>query len=226
MYEAFNVEKDLKEKTLSSHPHHVNLIEIVTEVEALACEIADKIICVSDEDYQKFSMKINPSKLGVVRNGVSVNNYKQTGNLDHIKSMFSGRSVAVFIGSGHPPNIEAVRFIINELAKNLPEIFFLIVGSSCDSFRWKRLPKNVLLCGVVEDEVKSILIGLADVALNPIFFGGGSSLKLAEYLAAGIPVISTEVGMGGYDLKDGIHVIKANPEEFPKSFATYLITRI
>jgi hypothetical protein len=37
------------------------------------------------------------------------------------------------------------------------------------------------------------------VALNPVTQEGGTNLKILDYLAHGLPVISTEFGMRGYD---------------------------
>ena len=40
------------------------------------------------------------------------------------------RKVAVFVGSGHPPNREAVHFLINEAAPALPNVLFFIIGDT------------------------------------------------------------------------------------------------
>jgi glycosyltransferase involved in cell wall biosynthesis len=43
------------------------------------------------------------------------------------------------------------------------------------------------------------LLAAADVAVNPVESGSGSNVKLAEYLAAGVPVVTTPVGLRGYE---------------------------
>jgi hypothetical protein len=43
------------------------------------------------------------------------------------------------------------------------------------------------------------LLAAADVAVNPVDTGSGSNVKLAEYLASGIPVVTTAVGLRGYE---------------------------
>jgi glycosyltransferase involved in cell wall biosynthesis len=55
----------------------------------------------------------------------------------------------------------------------------------------------VLALGVV-DRLRPLLAA-ADVAVNPIGSGSGSNVKLAEYLAAGLPVVTTPVGLRGYE---------------------------
>jgi glycosyltransferase involved in cell wall biosynthesis len=61
---------------------------------------------------------------------------------------------------------------------------------------------------------KNDLLRCTDVGLNPVLSGGGSNLKIAEYFAAGLPVLSTQVGVRGYDLVDGHHVALAEVDSF------------
>jgi glycosyltransferase involved in cell wall biosynthesis len=65
------------------------------------------------------------------------------------------------------------------------------------------------------------LLSAADVAVNPIQSGSGSNLKLAEYVAAGLPVITTPIGLRGYEafarlvtvaeLEEFAHVLQREP---------------
>ena len=43
------------------------------------------------------------------------------------------------------------------------------------------------------------LLAAADVAVNPVESGSGSNVKLAEYVAAGVPVVTTSFGLRGYE---------------------------
>lgn len=200
-YEAHNVESAMKARTLSGHEDRSALLQLVERVEGEACAVADRVVCVSDEDRCLFAPRVDPAKLVLVRNGVDTDPYVNGVEPDEeIRRLFQGRAVAVFMGSAHPPNLDAVRFIVEELAPRQPEVAFVILGASCERFRDLPVPSNVLLCGVVSDEGKARLLKAADVAINPMASGGGSSLKVAEYLAAGLPVLSTEVGLRGYEL--------------------------
>ncbi|MBE9014313.1 glycosyltransferase, partial [Pseudanabaenaceae cyanobacterium LEGE 13415] len=55
---------------------------------------------------------------------------------------------------------------------------------------------------------------ISDVALNPVTFGSGTNLKMLEYFAAGIPVISTPAGIRGLGVEHGKHCIVAEVEQF------------
>jgi len=47
-----------------------------------------------------------------------------------------------------------------------------------------------------------------------MFSGVGASLKKEEFLAVGLPVVTTRIGMRGYELTPGIEVVTAGPDDF------------
>jgi glycosyltransferase involved in cell wall biosynthesis len=61
------------------------------------------------------------------------------------------------------------------------------------------LPGNVQLLGVVLEGVLYDVLHAADIALNPVEMGSGTNLKLIQYMAAGLPVISTSAGIRGIE---------------------------
>lgn len=104
--------------------------------------------------------------------------------------------IALFMGSAHGPNIDAARVVI-EAAAQLPDVHFLLLGSVCGEVRhWERTA-NVGFADVVSDAEKSAWLDVCDIGLNPVVSGSGTNLKLIEYAAAGVPVVSTEFGVRG-----------------------------
>jgi hypothetical protein len=71
----------------------------------------------------------------------------------------------------------------------------------------------------VDDETLAALLSVADVALNPMLGGSGTNVKMATYLAAGVPVITTPLGARGYDLIDGDEALIAPIDAFPERIA-------
>ena len=59
------------------------------------------------------------------------------------------------------------------------------------------LPGNVELLGIVPEDMLYTVLHATDVALNPVEVGSGTNLKLLQYMAAGLPIISTEAGVRG-----------------------------
>lgn len=73
---------------------------------------------------------------------------------------------------------------------------------------------RLCLMGVVEEEIKTLAFQAADVALNPIFRGSGSNIKMFDYLAAGLPVVTTPVGARGIEGQREEHFLVAEEQEF------------
>jgi glycosyltransferase involved in cell wall biosynthesis len=127
----------------------------------------------------------------------------------------------VFSGSNYSPNVEACReiqeFCSTEaefLARN--RVWFLVVGSVCAQAR-----RDGAL--IVTGRVPEVLpyLAAADAGLNLITRGSGSNVKLFEYLAARLPVISTVFGARGTELAaaaDYVPCTRDNLKEVIRSF--------
>jgi glycosyltransferase involved in cell wall biosynthesis len=50
--------------------------------------------------------------------------------------------------------------------------------------------------------------------LNPMEFGSGTNLKMLDFFAAGVAVLSTPIGARGIDVVDGIHCRIAEIDAF------------
>jgi glycosyltransferase involved in cell wall biosynthesis len=74
--------------------------------------------------------------------------------------------------------------------------------------------KNVGLAYFISDEEKRELFRVSNVALNPMVSGSGTNLKMLDYMAAGLPVISTAVGARGITIEDHKHAIICDLDAF------------
>ena len=103
----------------------------------------------------------------------------------------------LFLGGNAAHNRRAAAFLERELAPKLGDhARLLMVGRSSSSAGSRSRPELRHL-GYVED--LRPLLAAADVGLNPVTWGSGSSLKLLTYLAAGLPVVTTPIGMRGFE---------------------------
>jgi glycosyltransferase involved in cell wall biosynthesis len=126
--------------------------------------------------------------------------------------------LAIFIGSWHQPNLEAIEVIFS-LAEACEDVHFLIIGSSCLAFKDRDKPRNVGLFGMVDDQTKALVLGAADLALNPMQNGSGTNLKMLEYAAAGVPILSTEIGIRVLGFRSGTDVMLSPISDFGEALS-------
>jgi glycosyltransferase involved in cell wall biosynthesis len=81
---------------------------------------------------------------------------------------------------------------------------------------------NVVLLGEVTDEEKRYLYMAADVALNPMMSGSGTNVKMLDYMAARIPVVTTPVGARGLAVEDHKDVMICAIQDFPSKISELL----
>ncbi len=129
IYESYNLEYELMEQSLGTSLIGRLLLKYVYNLERSLSEESDLIFAVSDEDKSSLSVKYNISKnkIHISPNGVNPTSYN---NLLKINRGCSERTpICIFVGSYHPPNIEAIDKI-TQFAHSLPEAYFIIAGSS------------------------------------------------------------------------------------------------
>ncbi|PWS34908.1 hypothetical protein DFH01_21420 [Falsiroseomonas bella] len=106
-----------------------------------------------------------------------------------------GRLRVGFIGGDSPMNQDGLRWLMDQV---WPAVLPLgaelhVAGGICASLPEGR--EGVVAHGEVAD-ANAFLAGL-DIAVNPVFFGGGLKIKTVEYLAHGLPsVLSAEALFG------------------------------
>jgi glycosyltransferase involved in cell wall biosynthesis len=68
-------------------------------------------------------------------------------------------------------------------------------------------------------ETRDLMLSIADVALNPMRSGTGTNLKMLDYMAAGVPVISTEFGARGLNITDREHYFRSSTSDLHTALA-------
>lgn len=208
IYDAHNVEYILKRSMLPDGKMTRSLLNDLFKLEERAVSLSDHILACSSEDIMKFKelfKDLDENKFLLVPNGVDLasNRYNspEEKKIKKEKLGLVNEKIIVFIGSWHKPNLEAVEQIL-KLAPSLPDYHFIVMGGQCEAFKDITPPSNLAFAGIVSEEMKSLIYSVADIAINPMVNGSGTNLKIAEYMANGVPVISTEVGARGYGFEN------------------------
>ena len=220
-----NVEAVLKDQMYLSGPEADLVRAQVSRVEAAALSRARLSIACSQEDADLLQ-RLYPAAGGpsvVIPNGVDLDHLdfvdpreRVTRRLRWAEAYGDSEGelrLGLFIASWHSPNLRAAEWI-HEMAPGMPEVRFLMAGSHTQAFDPATLPPNVIQLGVIGDATKHILLGTVDVALNPMLEGSGTNLKMVEYLAAGIPTVSTSFGGRGVAPADSGFYRVAGEDEF------------
>lgn len=218
IYESHNVEYILKKQMLKDTPRNQKILKKLFEVEKMACQeaIFTTVCAYGDAVTYENIYGFDKTKAVVVANGVDLESvpYISKERRKSIKKSLGleNQKTVLFIGSWHQPNIDATEEIF-KIAKTLPQYHFIIMGSVGDYFAYDTVPGNVGFTGVTGDAEKEMYLSIADIAINPMLSGSGTNLKMLDYMANGIPVISTEVGARGLDIPKG-YIIECDIDEF------------
>lgn len=226
IYAAPDVEWDVKERILENAPE---LLKAVREEERECVSEASSLIACSEENKSRFQelYGVNEIQISVLPNGVDWGDELYTSRAQKYRERkhlpFAWAKLALFIGSGHLPNKEAVRNIFS-MAPRVADVQFIIAGSVSTDLEIERLkrPANVHLAGSISESVKKELLAVADLAINPVSSGSGTNLKIVEYLAAGLPCVSTPFGMRGMDREMEQAVRICEVEDFPQGITETL----
>lgn len=210
IYDAHNCEYVVKEQILGDTRAGRQLVREVGELEGNLCREADLIFVCSNADARQFSdhYGVAMDKMALVPNGVDTKDIQPATILQRQSArrelgLPEDRPVLIFIGSGYGPNTEAAKFIVKDVAPRLLDCTLVIAGSVKESYEASQgpaPPANVRFLGAIDANRRRSLYQAADIALNPMFSGSGTNLKMLDYFAAGLPVVSTPAGARGLDI--------------------------
>jgi glycosyltransferase involved in cell wall biosynthesis len=193
----------LRERSVPERFRH-RAVENLYSFEKQAIRAADVTVFQSEDDQALFK-EVPGDETFVIPNGCDFQWIQNGGDpkqaareCDVDENIFT----CVFLGSyDYAPNRRAATVIIDEIAPKFDDVNFLLIGRNPPP-----TPANNVYTPGYVDELPGAL-QLADVALCPLFSGSGTKLKMLDYLAAGLPTITTPIGAQGLAVEDGKEVL-------------------
>jgi glycosyltransferase involved in cell wall biosynthesis len=229
VYASHNVEVDYLRYQPTPRALRETMLRQVQALERRAVRDSDLVVACTGDDAARLRDLYGPiGTLEVIPNGFDA------GLMDIARAdgTAARRSLGIplearlllFVGSAAPHNVEAVRFLQREVLPRLDaRVHLLVVGDCGPATREEPASAGRVHRPGYSDDL-SAFFAAADLAVNPVITGSGSNLKMAEYLATGLPVLTTRVGLRGFeDHAEG--VIVARREDFAAAIADASLQR-
>lgn len=224
-YEAIGIERELKKNLLPENEIGTKFLESINEIETKCCDLSNLVITASVQDACALeNMKnVDASKILHIPDGIDIKRLDftpyETRLINKAKLGLEDSFLAVFTGTGHPHNANEARSILN-IASRLQDMNFLLLGDLGTSFEARLTPPNVAFIPSIDAKTKSIILSLADVALNPVKIGSDTQSLMMEYFCRGIPVVSTPFGVKSLGLNHKKHCLIGDIWRFPELINT------
>lgn len=218
IYDSQNVEGYLRFTLLDDGNFGTEIVNNVVKDEYELCNFANVIFTCSFEDSKLFNKLYDVpfTKMKTVPNGVFIEKIRPVNKEEKVKIKkqlgLEGQKTVLFIGSNYLPNLEACNYIVNELAPRFLEITFVVAGGVGEGMQ-KTNQKNIKITGRLTEEEKHSYLSASDLAINPMFSGSGTNIKMFDFMAASLPVISTVIGSRGITTYDHAGILIRNQYE-------------
>lgn len=207
------------------------LHEIALKLELAAYHMADEVVTVSAGDQQKLQkFGVNST---VAEHGMDWSDYEalppdktmaRTLLADAFNIVLPAQNLCLFVGSWNYPNLDAVT-IIREIAQPLrapfvgEPVYFVLAGGAAEPER----TDNFIALGNIEEEALNLLYKAVDLVLIPLQMGTGASVKTAEAMSYGKPILGTRIGFRGYLVTSGVEaIVSDNLSDYPALIRTLL----
>lgn len=127
-----------------------------------------------------------------------------------------GRRDILFVaGFGHPPNVDAAFWLVNEIMplvwETHPEVVVNLVGANPTQEVQALHADNVRVTGYVDDGTLRDYYNRSRVAVVPLRYGAGIKNKVVEALQQGLPLVTTTTGAQGLNGLDHVCHVEDDP---------------
>jgi len=204
-------------KTLSQNYTYKN-IEEMRKMEIKSMNSAAAAVIRSKEEMKVLAKIVPESNLNLFSLVMNV----KKGNVE-----YKNREGIIFIGNyNHPPNVDAVNYFMNSIYKDFriseknyhenmgrahfKRIPIYFVGSHMNDQFNQFNDSDLFFKGFVDDI--EYLFNSMRLSFVPLRYGAGVKGKIASSMAAGLPVVSSEMGVEGMSLSNNSDIIVSKIE--------------
>lgn len=181
------------------------------DIERDICNRVDCVVAVSDNDAREFREIGVTNRIKVIQNGIDCDRYNVDSRRYAIREkhgISKDDVVLIYHGSlKYKPNVIANKLlkekIFPELRKKYGNIKLLLIGRGHKS----GVNNGVIEVSEVPFEDLPGYLSMGDIGVIPLTMGSGTRLKIIEYLALGIPTVSTLIGAEGLPITDHEHML-------------------
>jgi glycosyltransferase involved in cell wall biosynthesis len=198
-------------------------IEFLRELEVGMCNRVDAVVAVSERDRDLLvDDGVEASRIHAIPHGVDLDGFDRAVRMDIRAKLGIDGSCPILVYHGiyrYPPNLEAMQVMAREILPRLRDrgLRPLVVAIGRDPPA-RTLHPDILFTGPV-DSIAPWLKG-ADVAVVPLRQGEGTRMKILDYFAARLPVVTTSKGIEGIVFEPGRHaIVRDDPDGFAAAVA-------
>lgn len=189
---------------MESHTANIEQPDLDKVIKLSHSEYFKGLVTISDVLKQNFiSAGVPEDKILVLDDGVDIESFQNIEKSEARVSFGLSQDKSIAMYCGHLYKGRGIGYIL-DAAKSLKNVMFMIVGGfSSDVSYWENHVKNmgldnVIFTGFVENKMVPTYLKAADVLLMPYTrdtptYKWMSPLKLFEYMAAGRPIIATDL---------------------------------
>jgi glycosyltransferase involved in cell wall biosynthesis len=186
----------------------------IATIEKEAWSQSDLAICFTEEDKKELCERYGSQNAYVVPIGVDTKRLQPATSREkqdaRLKLGVGNKFVVLFTGSWHLPNRRAVK-LMQSWAMQLSGTDFLFVAAGSVAREAVSTP-NFIQTGELPD--LRPWFHAADCSVNPLLEGSGMNVKMLEFLAHGLPLVSTPFGARGIEIIDGTHALVREAGQF------------